>query len=99
MDPDGINVTARSYAVQITNFSYCVGAALAQANAILTGWRMGAKDYEACDKGTKKAAVIGIIVATILESLFAIFASTEKFYAVSAHLKAVVRHDLQAAKR
>lgn len=75
MDPDGINVTARSYAVQITNFSYCVGAALAQANAILTGWRMGAKDYEACDKGTKKAAVIGIIVATILESLFAIFAN------------------------
>lgn len=75
MDPDGINVTARSYAVQITNFSYCVGAALAQANAILTGWRMGAKDYDACDKGTKKAAVIGIIVATILESLFAIFAN------------------------
>ena len=75
MDPDGINVTARSYAVQITNFSYCVGAALAQANAILTGWRMGAKDYEACDKGTKKAAVIGIIVATLLESLFAIFAN------------------------
>ena len=26
MDTDGINVTARSYAVQISNFSYCVGA-------------------------------------------------------------------------
>lgn len=73
MDPDGINVTARSYALQITNFSYCVGAALAQANAILTGWRMGAKDYAACDRGTKKAALIGIVVAAILESLFAIF--------------------------
>lgn len=73
MDPDGINVTARSYALQITNFSYCVGAALAQANAILTGWRMGAKDYDACDRGTKKAALIGIVVAAILESLFAIF--------------------------
>lgn len=75
MDPDGINVTARSYALQITNFSYCVGAALAQANAILTGWRVGAKDYDACDRGTKKAALIGIVVATILESLFAIFSS------------------------
>ena len=75
MDPDGINVTARSYALQITNFSYCVGAALAQANAILTGWRMGAKDYDACDRGTKKAALIGIVVAAILESLFAIFSA------------------------
>lgn len=73
MDPEGINVTARSYAMQITNFSYCVGAALAQANAILTGWRMGARDYEACDRGTKKAALIGVFVAAILESLFAIF--------------------------
>lgn len=75
MDPDGINVTARSYALQITNFSYCVGAALAQANSILTGWRVGAKEYEACDRGTKKAAVIGIVVATILESGFAIFSA------------------------
>ena len=38
MDTDGMNVTARSYAMQIANFSYCVGAALAQANAIMTGW-------------------------------------------------------------
>lgn len=75
MDAEGINVTARSYAVQITNFSYCVGAALAQANAILTGWRMGAKDYDACDKGTKKAALIGIFVAAILETLFALFSN------------------------
>ena len=49
MDADGVNVTARSYAAQITNFSYCVGAALAQANAIMTGWRIGAKEYEACE--------------------------------------------------
>ena len=33
---DGMNVTARSYAVQIANFSYCVGVALAQANAIMS---------------------------------------------------------------
>ena len=65
-------VTARSYAIQITNFSYCVGAALAQANAIMVGWRIGAQDYEACDKGTRKAAVVGVIVATILESIFAL---------------------------
>ena len=71
MDADGVNVTARSYAMQITNFSYCAGAALAQANAILTGWRIGAGKYEECDKGTKKAALIGIAVAAVLESAFA----------------------------
>ena len=43
MDAQGLNVTARSYTMQITNFSYCVGAALAQANAIMTGWRIGAE--------------------------------------------------------
>ena len=74
MDLEGLNVTARSYTAQITHFSFSVGAALAQANAIMTGWRVGAKDYEACDKGTKKAAVIGIIIAIIIESCFAIFA-------------------------
>ncbi len=72
MDAEGMNVTARSYAAQITNFSYCVGAALAQANAILTGWRLGAKEYEECDKGTKKAALIGIFAATIVETLIAL---------------------------
>ncbi|MBO5146470.1 MAG: MATE family efflux transporter [Lachnospiraceae bacterium] len=72
MDSEGLNVTARSYAMQITNFSYSVGAALAQANAIMTGWRIGAEEYDACDRGTKRAAVIGIVVATILESAFAL---------------------------
>ena len=70
MDAQGLNVTARSYTMQITNFSYCVGAALAQANAIMTGWHIGAKEYDACDRGTKKAAVIGVIVAVILETVF-----------------------------
>lgn len=74
MDPDGLNVTARSYTAQITNFSFTIGAALAQANAIMTGWRVGAKEYDACDKGTKKAALIGIAVAITVESIFAIFA-------------------------
>lgn len=71
MDPEGINVTARSYTVQITNFSYTIGAALAQANAIMTGWRVGAKEFDICDKATKKAALIGIIIAIIVESVFA----------------------------
>ena len=74
MDPEGFNVTARSYTAQITHFSFAIGAGLAQANAIMTGWRVGAKEYEACDKGTKKAAVIGIIVGIIVESAFTIFA-------------------------
>ena len=72
MDKDGMNASARSYAAQITNFSFCVGAALAQANAILTGWRIGAGDYDACDKGTRKAAWVGILVAAAVESLLAL---------------------------
>lgn len=70
MDESGFHVTARAYATQIANFSYCVGAALAQTNAIMTGWRIGEGDYEACDKGTKKAACIGIVVAAGLETVF-----------------------------
>ena len=74
MDPEGFNVTARSYTAQITHFSFAIGAALAQANAIITGWRVGAKEYDACDKGTKKAALIGIVVAIAVESGFALCA-------------------------
>lgn len=73
MDAQGMNVTARAYAVQITNFSYCAGAALAQANAIMTGWRIGAREYRECDRGTKRAAWIGILVAATLETVFALF--------------------------
>lgn len=71
MDTDGMNVTARSYTMQIANFSYCIGAALAQANAIMTGWRIGANEYDACNKGTKKAAIYGIIAATCFSVTFA----------------------------
>lgn len=74
MDPEGLNVTARSYATQITNFSYCIGAALAAANAIMTGWRIGAKQYDACDRQTKKVAVIGVIIGASLEALLALSA-------------------------
>lgn len=72
MDADGMNVTARSYAIQIANFSFCIGAALAQANAILTGWHIGAKEYDECDKGTRKAAIYGVITASCLSITFAL---------------------------
>ena len=72
MDSDGMNVTACSYTIQIANFSYCVGAALAQANAIMTGWRIGAGEYEECDKGTRKAVFYGLITATCFSVTFAL---------------------------
>lgn len=72
MDANGMNVAARSYAMQIANFSYCVGAALAQANAIMTGWRIGAKEYDECDKGTRKAVIYGLITATCFSVTFAV---------------------------
>ena len=71
MDPEGINVTARSYAAQITNFSYCIGLALAVANAIMTGWRIGAKEYEECSRQTKKVAIIGILIGAAVETVLA----------------------------
>ena len=73
MDANGMNVTARSYAMQIANFSYCAGAALAQANAIMTGWRIGAKDFEECDRGIKKAEIYGLVIATCFSVTFALF--------------------------
>ena len=75
MDSEGLNVTARAYAVQITNFSFCAAAALASANAILTGWRIGEGDYESCDRGTRRVACIGIGIAAGLEVLFALSSS------------------------
>ncbi len=72
MDANGMNVAARSYTMQIANFSYCVGAAFAQANAIMTGWRIGAKEYDECDKGTRKAVIYGLITATCFSVTFAV---------------------------
>ena len=74
MDDTGMQATARAYAVQITNFSYCVALALANANAILVGWRIGAGKLEECDRGTRKAALIGIGVGIAMAALFAVFA-------------------------
>lgn len=74
MDAEGLNVTARSYANLIATLSYCVGAALSQANAIVTGWRIGAGEYEECDKGTRRVAAVGILVAIAVSSVVAFFA-------------------------
>ena len=74
MDETGFQAIARSYAIQICNFSYCVGAALAQANAILVGWRIGAGDYELCDRGTRKAGVIAICSGAGIAAVFALLA-------------------------
>lgn len=75
MDASGIHVTARSYASQITNFAFVVGAALSQANAIMTGWRIGAKEFDECNRETKRAAVIGVAISVGVEFLFALSAN------------------------
>jgi len=74
MDPEGINITARSYAAQIANFSYCLGIALASANAIMTGWRIGEKQYDECDKQTKKVAAFGVAIGAGIATVLAILA-------------------------
>ncbi len=74
MDTDGINMIARSYAVQLCNLSYCAGVALGQANAVLTGWRIGAREYEACDRGTHRAAFAAAAAAAALQAVLALLA-------------------------
>ena len=48
---------------------------MANANAILTGWRLGAKDYDACDKGARKAALIGVLAGAGTALLFTLFSN------------------------
>lgn len=73
MDDTGMQATARAYALQITNFSYCVSAALANANAVLVGWHLGAGEKDKCVKTTRRAAVIGIGASIVVAGIFAIF--------------------------
>lgn len=73
MDTTGVQATARAYAVQISNFSFCVGCALAQANAIMVGWQIGAGEFKECDRQTKKNAVIGIGIGVATAGVFAVF--------------------------
>lgn len=73
MDVTGMQVTARSYAMQIGCISFCAGTALSQANSILVGWRIGSGDYAACIKGTHKAALLGVLTSVGVAILVAIF--------------------------
>lgn len=74
MDSTGAQATARAYAMQISNFSFCAAAALAQANAILVGWRIGASELELCDRDTRRNALIGICLGVGTAGVFALFA-------------------------
>ena len=73
MDSDGTQAIARAYAAQIANFSFCAGCALAQANGIVVGWRIGAGELDVCDRETKKCGVIGIALGGVTAALFAVF--------------------------
>ena len=72
MSEDGIYVTAKSYATQVTMFSYCAGVALANANAIIVGWRIGEKKYEECQRATFKAAKLGVVTAVVIAGILAL---------------------------
>lgn len=72
MDSTGVQVAARSYAVQVANFSFCVGGALAQANAIMVGWKIGANELEECNRMTNRNAVIGIAAGVVTAGVIAL---------------------------
>ena len=74
MDDTGMQATARAYAQQIANFSFCAGAALAQANAIMVGWRIGAGELDRCDRDTRRVALAGIALGVASAGIFALFA-------------------------
>ena len=74
MDDTGMQATARTYAAQIANFSISTGIALAQANAILVGWRIGAGELDICDRGTRRVALLGIALSTGIAGFFALMA-------------------------
>ena len=73
MDDTGMQATARAYAQQIANFSFCAGAALAQANAIMVGWRIGSGEFDICDRDTRRSAGIGIGLGVAAAGMFALF--------------------------
>lgn len=74
MDSTGMQATARAYAQQIANFSFCAGAALAQANAIMVGWRIGSGELDRCDRDTRRVALAGIALGVASAGIFALFA-------------------------
>lgn len=72
MDSKGMYVTVKSYATQLANLSFCAGAALANANSIIVGWKIGAKKFDECKAATYKAAKIGAIVTIVFAGFFAL---------------------------
>lgn len=71
MDDAGMQATARSYAMQFTNFAHSAGIALAQANAILAGWRIGAGMLDECNRGTRKAGLLSVVIGAGSAAVFA----------------------------
>lgn len=71
MDSTGFQVSARAYTAQISTFCFSAGAALAQANAILTGWRIGRRAYTLCQTETRKTLYIGLATALTLSCCIA----------------------------
>ena len=74
MDNTGLQATARAYTVQFANLSYCAAAALAQANAILAGWRIGGGHPEECDRGTRRTAWLAVGLGVAVSGVFALSA-------------------------
>ncbi len=73
MDSTGVQAIARAYTAQIANFSMCAGCALAQANAIIVGWRIGAGELEQCDRETRVNALVSIGISGAAAGVFALF--------------------------
>ena len=72
MDDTGMQASARAYTMQITNFSYAAGAALANANAILAGWWIGAGKLDECHRGTRKAGFLAVLIGAGSAAVFAL---------------------------
>ncbi len=72
MDENGFNTTAKTYASQVINFSFCAAGAFAQANVIVNGWNIGKGEIKECYRSTRKAALIGVGVSVTLELLFSV---------------------------
>ena len=72
MDPNGFNANVRSYAYQISTFSFAIAFALAQANVILCGWQIGEGKIKDCYSSTFKSAIISIASCIIVGLLLAL---------------------------
>lgn len=72
MDTAGLHITARTYAQQLANFSFCGAAALAQANGLITGWKVGAGELDECCRQTNRVAGIAVLLGSGLAALFAL---------------------------